>query len=603
MIITDEELFLWKSDIFKKENWFGRPKHFLDKDCKTINVGILSPFGYQFSSIALGHLSIYHHINQNKNCRAIADRIFVYDPLLDPETYKVKSNIRLESSLSSFERSIDLHKLDLICISLTTPENILTCLELLRMGDVPLLAKDRKHKKYPIILAGGPGMNNPEVFANFIDIACIGDGCIATERVCKAINILLEENKMITVEGIFNLIQGTPGIYFPELYTIEYNDHFIKSINPTKNAPMIVKRAIDKAQEYTKSSLLSDGETGVIIPNAGCKFKCSYCIISEIDYYENDFEFYINKVQLMISEGISTIIINSATLTQYSHINELLTGISKLVKESNRKIKVYVGSVRFDELTVEVIENLLKLDALSHTYLLYTKGSQARFMALAPEHGSKTLLKRINRNLDPWRVLEVIKTTSKYEIFNFVLYFLVGIESETYNDRMQIALLCLAILNITKENNGRLIIKINPLIPTPGTACQRFEMISYELYKKYAQEIADKIKEETGEEFFNDFVEIVLLSEERILFESIIYRGDRRLSPLILKVLNDYKNNLKISATNLISNMEILGIKNNYLNAGKSNNEILPWTVTDQVSKLQEVKVLHEVREFDLRVN
>src|SRR5262245_28198090 len=50
--------------------------------------------------------------------------------------------------------------------------NILTMLEL---GGVPLYSKERT-LVHPLVIAGGPGAQNPEILAPFIDIFVIGDG-------------------------------------------------------------------------------------------------------------------------------------------------------------------------------------------------------------------------------------------------------------------------------------------------------------------------------------------------------------------------------------------------------------------------------------------
>ena len=81
MNVTKNDLSIWMDNTIKKEKWFVEPKFHVNKnDNKTMSVGILSPFSYDFSTIALGPLSIYHAINRDEDCPGIADRIFIYDP-------------------------------------------------------------------------------------------------------------------------------------------------------------------------------------------------------------------------------------------------------------------------------------------------------------------------------------------------------------------------------------------------------------------------------------------------------------------------------------------------------------------------------------------
>ena len=50
--------------------------------------------------------------------------------------------------------------------------NLLTMLDL---GGIPLHSKDRT-LNHPLVVCGGPGAQNPEVLAPFVDVFVIGDG-------------------------------------------------------------------------------------------------------------------------------------------------------------------------------------------------------------------------------------------------------------------------------------------------------------------------------------------------------------------------------------------------------------------------------------------
>ena len=173
---------------------FVEPRYHLPKTQDAISVGILSPFSYDFSTISLGPLSIYHAINRDSNCPGIADRIFTYDPLLD-ESGNILSNLELQQKLPTFEKRIPLNKLNLICISLTNTDAVTKALQLLQLGGIPLKKSDRQSGNYPLILAGGPGCVNPEIFADFFDFFSIGDGCVLAKNIVNSIHILLTQNK------------------------------------------------------------------------------------------------------------------------------------------------------------------------------------------------------------------------------------------------------------------------------------------------------------------------------------------------------------------------------------------------------------------------
>src|SRR6478609_4439080 len=77
--------------------------------------------------------------------------------------------------LYSLETFTPLRDFDLVGFSLQYEicyTNILTMLDL---GGIPLFSKERTLED-PLIICGGPGAQNPEVLAPFVDVFIVGDG-------------------------------------------------------------------------------------------------------------------------------------------------------------------------------------------------------------------------------------------------------------------------------------------------------------------------------------------------------------------------------------------------------------------------------------------
>ena len=119
----DEKLSNWMEETLNKEVWFIKPRYSVPKHNDSIRVGVLSTFGYDFSSIALGHLSIYHAINRDSDCPGTADRIMVYNPIAD-ESGTILPNLKLSKKLTTLERRIPLDNLDVIFVSLTSTDAV-----------------------------------------------------------------------------------------------------------------------------------------------------------------------------------------------------------------------------------------------------------------------------------------------------------------------------------------------------------------------------------------------------------------------------------------------------------------------------------------------
>src|ERR1044071_504204 len=77
--------------------------------------------------------------------------------------------------LYSLETFTPLRDFDLVGFSLQYEVCYTNLLTMLDLGGVPLHSKDRT-LDHPLVVAGGPGAQNPEILAPFVDLFVIGDG-------------------------------------------------------------------------------------------------------------------------------------------------------------------------------------------------------------------------------------------------------------------------------------------------------------------------------------------------------------------------------------------------------------------------------------------
>ncbi|MDJ0643011.1 MAG: radical SAM protein [Erythrobacter sp.] len=583
--VSHRALERWKRDKLAKEVWFVSPPHHVEKATDAVNVGVVSHFGYEFTMVALGGMSLYHAINRDADLSAVCDRIFIYD-LLASETGELAPNVKLEQPLSTFERSIPLNELDLLAVSLTNADAVTSVLNLLSLGGVAHRRADRAKAGQPLIVAGGPGCANPEPFAEFFDFFCIGDGEDVTRALAAAIHETKRSVGRVSDKEVRRRVGQVQGLYASSDYDFVYQADRIVSIS-SDGAPEKIEPAQPASTEDTVAprSLVTDGATAVIVPNYGCKHRCSYCQISEVAYREYAIDDMISQVEDYFRNGIKTLIVNSATLTQHKDALPLLQRIADLVDRYGDDITIYIGSVRFDEVDEEVLDQIGRLKGFSHTYLLYTDGSPAKFMALAPEHGSRSLLRRLFRTVDPWRILDTIEAASHQGVYNFVLYFIVGFESETPEDRQELANLVVAVLNKIEPNNGKIILKINPLIPTPSSACQRMAMPSMEEYRSHVEEVCLEVSRQVGERRFAQQVETVMLPENRLVIEAVINRADRRIAPFIERLARHRAAGVEPETSSLQSWLAEVPLNADFLAGARSMDEIVPWQVVDRTSE------------------
>src|SRR5437016_5561994 len=77
--------------------------------------------------------------------------------------------------LYSLETFTPLREFDLVGFSLQYEVCYTNLLTMLDLGGIPLHSKDRTLRD-PLVVCGGPGAQNPEVLAPFVDLFVIGDG-------------------------------------------------------------------------------------------------------------------------------------------------------------------------------------------------------------------------------------------------------------------------------------------------------------------------------------------------------------------------------------------------------------------------------------------
>src|SRR5947207_13940183 len=94
-----------------------------------------------------------------------------FTPWIDFEKELRQANL----PLYSLETFTPLSQFDVVGFSLQYEVCYTNVLTMLDLGGIPLHANDRT-LAHPLVIAGGPGAQNPELLAPFVDLFIIGDG-------------------------------------------------------------------------------------------------------------------------------------------------------------------------------------------------------------------------------------------------------------------------------------------------------------------------------------------------------------------------------------------------------------------------------------------
>src|SRR5216683_62614 len=161
--------------------------------------------------------------------------------------------------------------------------NILTMLDL---GGIPLHSKDRTLDD-PLVIAGGPGAQNPELLAPFIDLFIIGDGEESLPWVMERWMTLKEKGGMSRADMIADIVGNTTWAYAPLFYEPEYHaDGTIAAMNRTRSdVPKEVLACTIKSdfddiplpQRPIVSWVQTPHDRIAIEIMRGCPWQCRFC--------------------------------------------------------------------------------------------------------------------------------------------------------------------------------------------------------------------------------------------------------------------------------------------------------------------------------------
>src|SRR5213082_555229 len=160
-----------------------------------------------------------------------------FTPWLDFEAELRKHRL----PLYSLETFTPLHEFDLIGFSLQYEVCYTNLLTMLDLGGIPLHSKDRT-LDHPLVIAGGPGAQNPEILAPFVDVFVIGDGEESLPWIMERWMSLRESRRvkpggspMSRADMIPDIVGNTTWAYAPMFYEPEYHgDGTLAAMNRTR---------------------------------------------------------------------------------------------------------------------------------------------------------------------------------------------------------------------------------------------------------------------------------------------------------------------------------------------------------------------------------
>ncbi len=417
---------------------------------------------------------------------------------------------------------------DVVSFHVLTEMNFTNILLFLDLSGIPLLSKDRKSDNYPLIIAGGPAISNPEPMADFIDIVFVGDGEV---NIPPFVDIVRQAKKgglgkQWIIEKVYSDI---PSAYVPEKYHFEWKDNMIVSISGkfVKGA-----RASRDRIYYPRKMLIPNvegiQEKATVEIFRGCTRGCRYCHAGQ----------YYRPVRELSPEEAIAILRDIVIFTGF-----LDAGVLSLSTMDYSAIREFVKLLREDEILKEVRFTLpsLRVESLYEDILTEIDPHRSINLTIAPEVGSDRLRRVINKDFNNIHVLRAVERLGSLGWTKFKFYFMLGLPTETDDDAADIAKMLLRVDDILYKLGHRrrsISATVGLFIPKPHTPFQWASQLSLEDYRRRLSIIRRMIRRRKR---------ITLRSKPSYIsvVEGVLSRGDRKLSSVILSA---YRKGARLDA-------------------------------------------------------
>ncbi len=505
-------------DVKKPAKYTGNEWNMVKKDPEDVEVrfAFCFPDDYEIGMSHLGMKILYHILNKRDD--TYCERAFA--PWADMEA-KLREN---GLPLFTLETHTTLYEFDMVGFTLQYEMSYTNILNMLDLGNIPVLAKDRE-EGMPFVLAGGPCAVNPEPLADFFDFFVIGEGEEVTNEI---INEYKEWKKAGEKrEKFLERIALIEGVYVPSFYDVEYNDDgTIKSVKPNRNnVPKKVNRRIIKDLDGV------DFPDDIIVPYVGtvhdrimlelfrgCIRGCRFCQAGFIyrPVRERSHEKLLDLAKSSVEKtGYEEISLVSLSTSDYSNLPELCNALIEYTE--GQKVSLALPSLRLDNFSLGLMDKVSKVRKSGLTF--------------APEAGTQRLRDVINKGITEEDLLTSVRMAVEGGWNSVKLYFMMGLPTETMEDVEGIADLGIKLIKACSDlphgKTLKITLSTSCFVPKPFTPFQWEPMDEIDNLMEKQYHLKDRIRKGTRKISYNYH------GAKLSMLEAVLARGDRKTGKVL----------------------------------------------------------------------
>ncbi len=422
--------------------------------------------------------------------------------------------------LYSLETFTPLNRFDVVGFSLQYEICYTNVLTMLDLGGIPLKAEDRGPDD-TLVIAGGPGAQNPELLAAYVDLFVIGDGEPSLPVICDLWKSMQGQPGLSREDKLARIASGVNWAYVPRFYEPHYADDgsIHEIVRLRDDVPAAIKPCVIDDLNGTPlptKPILPFVETAhdriAIEIMRGCPWQCRFCQSTTIKrpLRYRTVETIVNAaMESYKSTGHDEISLLSLSTSDYPHFEELVTKMSEVFTPLG--VKISLPSLRITE-TLKNIPALLQ------------EGRRGG-LTLAPEVARDDMREQIRKPINNQDLYDGAAEAFKRGWRRVKLYFMCGLPGERPVDLDGIVEMAETIARIGKDVTGRyadVTASVSNFVPKPHTPYQWNGMQTREYFHWAHRYLRSRVKIRS--------VTVKCHDIERSLLEGILTRGDRRVA-------------------------------------------------------------------------
>jgi radical SAM superfamily enzyme YgiQ (UPF0313 family) len=375
-------------------------------------------------------------------------------------------------------------------------------------------------------------------------------------------------------EEVLTRLARIEGVYVPSFYEAHYDgDGTLKAFTARKPAPSRVVRAVTRNLEShpAVSRIIAPGsefeDLFLLEVNRGCGRGCRFCAAGHlVRPLRHRSLASLAGTADEAGEGLKRIGLLGSAVADHPDILDLMKDLLR------RNLGFSVSSLRIDRLGPEFIELL--------------REGGCRTVTLAPETGSERLRRAIRKRISNDQVLAAAEAVAAAGIPNLKLYFMVGLPTETWEDREAIVGLLEALSRRVvaagrrRGQVGNVNVSIGCFVPKAWTPFQWHPFAEVKELKSALRRLTRLIGKMPNTRVTHDLPKWSYV-------QALLSRGDRRTADLLENVHRtggDWNRVLKEAPFN----------SDFFVYREREKDELLPWDFVE--TGLQKEKLWNEYR-------